>query len=178
MAKYALVGTDDVIIEFREYEVPPDAVTDSDTKPRLLPVVLQSPAYDPVSEVNEGPVYTVRPADVLEAWTKRPKNADEIEMMRQSKIGEVHREADKRQPTIQQQIRSLSRLVDLLYRHTDTSTWPAAQQQSVAEHTAKLDSINEIKSIEETKVAQVEALATPQEIAAYDATAGWEVVNP
>lgn len=177
MSKYALVDTDDTILEFRDYAEPPVAVTSSDIKPRLLPVELDDVVFDPVSEVREGPTYIVEAARVVERYTKRLKNAQEIADMKAAKLAAVNAEADVRLALValtpQQQIRALSRLVNLLYRHTDITSWPAAQQTAVTTNQAKLDSIDGVRAKEETKLAEVNALTTAAQIAAYDVTTGW-----
>jgi hypothetical protein len=175
MAKYALVSPDDVIVEFREYATPPNAVTDSEIKNRLIPVALQDVVYDPITEVRVGPTYVVQPAQVLETYVKRVKNSTEIEGMRTDKVNEVHKQAELHlEINMMQQIRSLSRLVNLLYRHTDTSSWPQAQRDAVVRHQATLDEIDDVRAREETKVNEVNALpANPTTIYNYDATAGW-----
>lgn len=175
MAKYALVSPDDVIIEFREYATPPNAVTDSDTKPRVIPVVLQDVTFDPITETRVGPVYVVQQPQVLETYAKRAKNSAEIEGMRADKVEEVHVQAELHlDANIPNQIRSLSRLVNLLYRHTDTTGWPQAQRDAVVRHQATLDEIDDIRAREEAKVTEIEALpADPTTIYNYDATTGW-----
>lgn len=176
MAKYALVTPQNAIIEFRHYDtLPDDSVTSGTTKNRIIPVVLQDVTYDPITEARDGPVYTVQPAQVLETYSKRPKNSTEIEQMRTDKIDEVHRQAELHlEANVPEQIRSLSRLLNLLYRHTDTTGWPQAQQDAVVRHQATLDEIDDIRAREETKVNEVTALpADPTAIYAYDATTGW-----
>lgn len=174
MAKYALVNPANEIIEFRDYAEPPIAVTESATKPRLLPVILQDVTFDTITEVREGPTFTVSATQVTEAYTKRTKTPAEIEAMRAAKISIINFEADRHLIlTMQQQIRSLTRLLNLLFRHTDVTGWPQAQQDAVTTHLARLDTIDAVRAIEDIKVAEVNALTTPQQIAAYDAAAGW-----
>lgn len=173
--KYAVVNPDNSIVEFRYFEAPPVANTENMAKPRLLPVRLVDVTFDAVSEVHVGPAYEVFTAEVVETWTKRPKDATEIEAMRAAKINEVHFQADIHLDiSVQHQTKSLSILVDLLYRHTDVASWPLNQQEKSAKHLAKLDEVESVGDVEDAKVVEVEALpADPHAIAAYDATAGW-----
>lgn len=176
MLKYAVVNPDNSIVEFRFFEAAPQGSnTDNMAKPRLLPVRLVDVAFDPVGEIHVGPAYEVFPTEVVETWTKRPKDTTEIEAMRQAKIGEVHFQADVHLDiSVQHQTKSLSILIDLLYRHTDVASWPPNQQEKSAKHLAQLDEVEAVGDTEDAKVAEVEALpADPHAIAAYDATAGW-----
>ncbi len=176
MAKYAVVSPANAIIEFRNYASPPNAVTQSATKPRLLPVVLSDVVFDPISEVREGPTYTVGASNVTEAYTKRAKTPAEIAAMIASKVARVHMMGDQKLnalTTMAQQIQALGVLVRLLYLHTDTSTWPVAQQNLVTALTGRLANIQNIRQTEDTKVSEVRALTTPAQIAAYDENAGW-----
>lgn len=176
MAKYAVVSPADAILEFRNYDSPPNAVTQSATKPRLLPVVLSDVVFDPVSEVRLGPTYTVGASQVTEAYTKRAKNATEIAAMRAAKVALVHFTGDSKLnalTTMAQQIQALGVLVRLLYLHTDTSTWPIAQQNLVTALTGRLVNIQNIRQTEDTKVSEVQALTTPAQIDAYDVNMGW-----
>jgi len=177
MAKFALVSPANQLIEFREYETMPNAVTASVTKPRLVPVVLEDVIYDPVAEVREGPTTVVETTRVVERYTKRAKTALEIADMKTAKLVALRAEADRRLAaatlTPQQQIRALSRIVNLLVRHTDITSWPAAQQTAITTMLAKLDGIDSVRAQEETKVLEIAALTTPVAIAAYNETAGW-----
>ena len=177
MAKYALVSPADAIIEFRDYATPPNAVTQSATKPRLLPVTLVDVTFDPVSEVRLGPVYTVNGnIDVKETYTKRVKTAAEITAMKNGKIGLVHLTGDQKlfaMWTLAQQVQALTRLVQLLYVHTDTTAWPAGERVLIAALANRLSSIQNVRGVEDTKVTEVTALTTAAQIAAYDENAGW-----
>lgn len=50
-------------------------------KPRILPMEVEADAFDPVSQVQEGPTYEVESARVVERYTSRAKNGDEIAAM-------------------------------------------------------------------------------------------------
>src|SRR5215204_42782 len=129
MAKYALVSPTDVILEFRWYDTPPDAVTSSATKPRLLPVVLADVVYDLVTETREGPVYTVQPLQVTETYTKRAKSQGEIDFMKAIKIAEVKNETFRRAEALmsEQEQRLYACLgVDLARTNGAYINWPPA----------------------------------------------------
>lgn len=76
MTIYAFVGPTDTIAQ---------RATDIDstvqTKPgwRWIPIETTKPAYDPVTQVREGPVITVETTRVTEVWTVRAKTAGEID---------------------------------------------------------------------------------------------------
>jgi len=177
MAKFALVSPANQLLEFREYETMPNAVTASVTKPRLVPVVLEDVVYDPVAEIREGPTLVVEATRVVERYTKRAKTTQEVADMRADKLIALRAEADRRLAaatlTPQQQIRALSRIVNLLVRHTDITSWPAAQQAAINTMLARLDGIDSVRAQEETKALEIAALATPVAIANYNETAGW-----
>jgi hypothetical protein len=176
MAKYALVSPANAIIEFRDYAAAPNAVTSSAIKPRLLPVTLIDVTFDPVSEVRVGPTYAVRANDVTENYTKRAKNAGEIASMKAAKIAAVHFIGEQKlaaSVTLAQQVQALTRLVQLLYAHTDTSAWTAGERTLVTVMLNRLANLRDVRAVEDAKVNEVTALSTPAEIAAYDATAGW-----
>jgi hypothetical protein len=134
-------------------------------------------AFDPISEVREGPVYTVNGnVDVKETYTKRAKNAGEVAVMKTGKINAVHFQADIRLEalvTLRQQVQALTRLVQLLYLHTDRSAWPLGERALATLMLARLTNIQDIRAVEDIKVSEVEALSTAMEIADYDAGAGW-----
>lgn len=53
---------------------------------RWIPVVGEQPAYDPVTQVLEGPTVTVQPTQVLREWTVRAKTAPEADAELQARI--------------------------------------------------------------------------------------------
>jgi hypothetical protein len=77
MTNYALVDDNDNILRHEKFtEVP----LDPQGKPwRWLPVVDTKPAFDPATEVREGPVITVNANDVTRVWTVRSKTAQELD---------------------------------------------------------------------------------------------------
>jgi hypothetical protein len=146
-------------------------------RPYLLPVETTDPDYDPIAEVKEGPIDTVFADKVTHVFTVRPKNAEEIAAMKAGKASTVHHLGDNKldsQVTQRQQIQALTRLVQLLYLHTDTSAWPAPQRQLVQQLGNRLANIQSTRDVEDAKVNEITALPDdPRAIEAYDVNAGW-----
>lgn len=88
---YALVK-DGEILEFRADAPNVDQSTLAEGKPRLLPVEVIAEEYDPVSEVLEGPTYEVEASRVVERFTARAKNSDEIAAMKVRKDAAIEAE--------------------------------------------------------------------------------------
>lgn len=61
-------------------------------KPRILPVETESDPFDPISQVREGPTYEVEEARVVERFTSRPKNENEIAAMIAEKDAQIEAE--------------------------------------------------------------------------------------
>lgn len=145
--------------------------------PYILPVEMIDPPYDHVSEVKENPVDTITDDKVTREFKVRPKNAEEIAQMKSDKIAAIHGLGDAKlsnQVTPRQQIQALTRLVQLLYLHTDTSAWPAPQRQLVQQLGNRLANIQSTRDLEDGKVNEVVALPDdPAAIDAYDINAGW-----
>jgi hypothetical protein len=175
---YALVSPQDAILEYRDDAPVGDQSLLSPNKPRQIPIVEDGDvAFDPVTEVREGPVATIEQTRVRWTYSKRVKNAAEIAAMRAAKAAAVRAEGTRRLNllvTMSQQVQALTRLVQLLYLHTDRSGWPAGQQTLATAMLARLQSIQDIRQIEDAKAAEVEVLTDPAAIHAYDETAGWD----
>ena len=81
MMRYALLNDQDQFVwpdQFREFATPPTPLPGKPTW-RFLPAppaVL--PTYDPVTQVLEGPVYTIGPTDVTEAYMVRNLTPQEL----------------------------------------------------------------------------------------------------
>lgn len=89
--KHALVK-DGAIIEFRNYAPNADQSELAEGKPRMLPVEIAAAEFDPVSQVVEGPVYEVEETRVVERYTARAKNSDEVAEMKSAKHEETEAE--------------------------------------------------------------------------------------
>lgn len=74
MTDYALVGPAN---EIKFIQSAPFDVTRAGW--RGLPITGAQPAYDPTTQVLEGPTYTVNPADVSRVWVVRSKTAGELD---------------------------------------------------------------------------------------------------
>jgi hypothetical protein len=95
MTMHALVR-DGAVIERRSFTPAGDQTTLPAHKARWLPVEVVSPELDPVSEMLEGPVVTIEATRVVETYSARPKNGDEIAAMIAAKDAEVEAEFDAR----------------------------------------------------------------------------------
>jgi hypothetical protein len=143
----------------------------------FLPVEVINPSFDPATQIKEGPTYTVLADKAVMTFTVRAKTADEASSMKAEKIERVHQLGDAKLSalvTLRQQVQALTRLVQLLYAHTDTSTWTAQQRQLVAALGGRLANIQNIREMEDTKVTELTALPNDAAaINAYDENAGW-----
>jgi hypothetical protein len=176
MTEYALIKAG-AIAEFRQIVDGSNIVVGVHaTKPYLLPVVVVDPAFNAVTQVREGPVHTIEATRVLRTFTVRAKTQAEVDAMKVAKVDAVRFEGNRRMNLLvlmSKQIQALTVLVRLLYLHTDTSTWPAGQQTIVTALMARLLEVQSLRQREDDKVAEVQALTTPVQIAAYDVAAGW-----
>jgi hypothetical protein len=176
MAKYALVAPDNTIIEFRNYDSPPNAVTESTIKPRLMPVVLQDVVFDTISEVKVGPVYTVLATQVNETYTKRAKTQGEIDIMKEAKIRELQAETFRRADIVmpEQEQRLYACLgTDMVRTNGLYANWPAAAKTvHDALHTRWLNA-RAVFQIGYDKLQEIRALTTAAQIASYDVMVGW-----
>lgn len=175
MTKHALVrnGT---IIEFRDYAPVGDQSLLAPGKPRMLPVVIEGNQFNEVTQVREGPSFVVEATRVREVYTTRNKNAAEISLMKEDKIASVRGECSRRlNSTIMfsAQIQALTRLVQLIYSHTDRTGWPAGERALAAAMLNRLSNIQSFLDVQDAKIADVTALNTPTAINSYDETVGW-----
>jgi hypothetical protein len=141
---------------------------------RLRPV--EENAFDPVTQVREGFTYVVEPTRVVRQYTVRSKTQAEIDEMKAAKVAAVRSEGNRRLNllvTMAAQVQALTRLVQLLYLNTNRTGWPTQQQNLATFMLQRLQNIQDIRQIEDTKVAEVQALTTPTAIDAYDETTGW-----
>lgn len=166
------------VIEYREDSAlmarPP-----ATNKPYTVPVVLENATFDPVTQVRVEPPQVIIEANrVRWVYTVRAKSTDEINSMRERKIGLVHDEATRRLiPTsgaaMSQQIMALTRLMQLIYKYTDRTAWSAADKNTVQQCINRLQSVEPNRNVEDTKVGELQALSDPAAINSYDTTAGW-----
>jgi len=89
--RHALVKNGE-IVEFRNYAPNVDQSELAEGKPRMLPVETIRDEYDPVSQVHEGPSYTVEADRVIERFTSRAKNQNEVAAMIAAKDAEIEAE--------------------------------------------------------------------------------------
>lgn len=95
MSRHALVK-DGAILEYRDAAPNVDQATLHPSKPRLLPVVVDRPDYDPQTQVMTGPAYEVEAARVVERYTARTKNEDEAALLIAAKDAEIEAEFNRR----------------------------------------------------------------------------------
>jgi hypothetical protein len=89
--RHALVK-DGQIVDFRDYAPNVDHDKLSPGKPKMLIVETVIDPFDPVTQVQEGPTYEFEEDRVVERYTSRAKNADEIEAMKAEKDAAIEAE--------------------------------------------------------------------------------------
>lgn len=170
-----VVGMPQIVRDPRRLQIGPDSAQPSNSY--HLPVELDDPPFNPITQVKTGPRYTVLPDRVVISYDVRPKTAGEAQSMKAQKVERVHQLGDAKlnaQVSARQQVQALARLVQLLYAHTDTSTWPPQHRQLVAALGNRLASVQGIRDVEDTKVTELNALPDdPAVINAYDENTGW-----
>lgn len=92
MSRHALVLNGEMIADPRDFEPNVDQSELAEGKPRWLPVDVEEDAFDPVTQVREGPTYEVEAARVVEHYTSRAKNEDEIAAMKADKDAAIEAE--------------------------------------------------------------------------------------
>lgn len=91
MTKWARVK-DSELIDFVYEEPNVDQSKLAAGKPRILLVVRESEAFDPITQVQVGPAYEFEEDRVVERFTSRAKNSDEIEAMKAAKDAAIEAE--------------------------------------------------------------------------------------
>jgi hypothetical protein len=83
MARFAVVASNNAIVSFSTVQTTYDPLKGDAAHPapwRSLPCpVVAPPAFDPATEIVDGPTYTVNPTDVTEVYTKRVLTAPELQ---------------------------------------------------------------------------------------------------
>lgn len=176
MTRHALVR-DGKIEEFRDYAPNVDQSKLAPGKPRMLPVVVENDAFDPVTQVREGPEIVVEAARVVERFTVRAKNADEIEAMRSAKVARIKAMAERKILAImpdhkQRNAQALG--IEMVTKHgSDPAGWPADMRAVHSALMGQWASIKAIRAVSNTKEAEVAALKTAAAVHGYDVTTGW-----
>lgn len=86
-ADYAVVREGEVIeLRFNYSPPPPDKIDKENGVLVVRPYVRVKPAYDPATEVLEGPTRTITDTEVTDTWTVRPKTAQEIDDYKTSQV--------------------------------------------------------------------------------------------
>jgi len=180
MALYAKVQGGNTILLYEEKD--PASVGDqsqlSPNKPKWLPVVEVNANYNPVTQVREGPVIAIAATQVTWTYTVRAKNTDEVNQMRQRKLNEVHSEATirltpKKGAAGSQQLDALTRLVQLMYKYTDRTSWSQPDKDQVTASIKRIQDAQSMRVAEDAKVTELQDLTDPAAIDAYDTTANW-----
>ena len=175
---WALVK-DGVILEVRAEGPNVDQTLLDPGKPRLLPIVIEGfEPFDPVTQVREGPTTIIETTQVRRVFTIRAKTAAEIEEMREDLKRRLRTEGLARVgdvlPQDKQTLLMLAGFEGIINHGLDRSTWPVALRNVF--NPLFTTATTTVKSIYQTLIAkqnEVDALTTPQQIAAYDVEAGW-----
>lgn len=202
--RYALVK-DGEIVEFRNYAPNVDQDELAPGKPRMLPVETLIAEFDPVAEVQQGPAYEVEAARVVERYTSRPKNPDEIAAMIAAKDAEIetefarlcsepiaysvggveyqfHADAEARE-NIQGVLNMYNEGDRMGEPLPDPRMWKPKDGTPVAITRDELAGLgiaigqrkDELFVVKVTKQATLAALADPVDIDAFDPLSGWAV---
>jgi hypothetical protein len=166
------------ILEYDYFEVIDDQTLLPPNKPRWYLVVEVNAAYDPVTQVREGPTDVIDNAalQIKRTYSTRGKNTAEIDSMRNQKLANVRAQADLRLTkigTVAQQIWALTRLVQMLYSNTDWHSWPQAQVDLATTMLSRLNNMVQVRQVEDSKQAELQVLTDPVAINNYDVTTGW-----
>lgn len=84
MARFALL-INGAFVRHEHHAARPDDIAHKAVTYLPSPPVAQ-PTIDPLTEVIEGPTYTIGAQSVVEAWTTRPKTAEEIDADKNSAL--------------------------------------------------------------------------------------------
>lgn len=178
MSLHALVK-DGAIIEYRDYAPNVDQTLLAPSKPRMLPVVDENVEYDAVTQVRTGPVITVEATQVRRTYTVRAKDAGELSTMKQAVIRAIRAEERRRVAVLMDDGSQLALIVlgfmgIFQNNSVDRATWsaPVRNQFNALYDTAR-KSIVAVHQVAVAKVAEVQALTTPQQIGDYDVSVGW-----
>jgi len=182
MTEYALVSPAGEVLGQRVFQegddLPPDPAMLAAHKPRFLPLEGEAPAFDPTSEVREGPTLEVDLSDsvVRRVWEVRALTPQELSERRAFKAAALKAEAERRIEAVMpepQQRNSLALGVEMVTTYgPDPTAWPAEMQTRYA---ADMASWSAIKAIRQ-RSDELEA-AIPEDgpgIAAFDPAAGWD----
>jgi hypothetical protein len=147
-------------------------------KPYLVPVVQENTAFDPNTQVQEGPATIVETERVVWRYTNRAKTTQEVEQMRTGLLLQLREQEFVRISEVMTQGEHLAMTTGgfsgMLTYGLDRNTWPAGLRN---QFNALFDVANtkcrDIHLVFNTKKAEIMALTTPQQMSAYDVTTGW-----
>ena len=173
----AIVYNGEVVRYVDSDPAPGDLTKPHPSKPHVLPVSLNSPAFDPVSQVREPRVVTVLDDRVDWLDPVRDKTPEEVAEMVAGKVLDIKAEAQRRilaiMPTYRQ-TNWLALKAEMDLRYGAPSNWPAEVQQGIAAVMKQWEDIKAIRTRSDELEAQVGALTDPHEIDAFDVSKGWE----
>lgn len=177
--KHALVK-DGVILEFRDYAPDGDQSKLARGKPRMLPITIDDPVFNSVTQVRSGPDYAVEATRVIERYTVRAKTADEVTAMRTAKIASVKDEAQAKICELiagdrdADMIRVLVKEINAIARGLELTRKDVLTESEQAESDALEAMWEAVKAIR-TRSNAVEATVPDKAagIDAFDAKANW-----
>lgn len=178
MTLYARVH-DGNFIEFVNYDFPiMDQTILHPNKPRLHEVVDVNADFNPDTQVREGPTIEITPTQYIRTYTVRSKTGAEIEEFRQlvirrmkgiarDKIGEI-------MSSDQQFLFVTAGFEGIISHGLDRATWPAALRNvfNPLFNTATTE-VKAIYTALRTKIQEVNALTTADQLFAYNVNTGW-----
>lgn len=201
---YAVVK-DGEILGYRAEAPNVDQSTLAEGKPRILPVEREEAPFDPVTQVREGPSYEVESTRVVERFTSRAKNGDEIAAMKAAKdtaieaefqrlynlpilftVGEVeytfHADEQARE-NITGVLMAYREAADLSLAMPDPRAWTPMDSGPISITRAELAALgiaiaarkDALFTVKKVKQAALAALTDPGAINAVNPLAGWEI---
>lgn len=204
MTIYAVVKDGDVL-GFRSQAPNVDQSTLAEGKPRILPVEREEDAFNPASEVLDGPTYEVEASRVVERFTARAKNSDEIAAMKAAKdaaieaefhrlynlpitysVGEaeyIFHANEQARENITGVLMAYREAADLSIPLPDPRTWVPMDSGPISITRAQLAGLgiaiaarkDILFGIKKAKQVAVAALTDPVAIDAVDPLAGWDI---
>lgn len=92
--KFALVNQDGTIVTFND-DINPDKIPVTPDWPKWLPVVVDDPAFDPVTQIRSGPVLVIGATEVTERFTVRSKTLDERSAAIDERVNQLNKDVLK-----------------------------------------------------------------------------------
>jgi len=173
----ALVFNGEVVRYIDGDPSPGDLTKPHPSKPHVVPVERDEPAFDPVTQVREPRVVTVMADRVVWLDPVRDKTPEEVAEMVARKVLDIKAEAQRRILAIMPAYRQTNWLAlkaEMDLRYGAPANWPADVRGGIAAVMQQWDDIKGIRTRSDELEAEVAKLSDPREIDAFDVSKGWE----